>query len=74
MSKRTQIVNVTTHVGPSFLTLLFFIFLILKLLEVINWSWWWVTAPLWGPIALILGLIVIITTIGLIGLAIKRFW
>ncbi len=30
--------------------LLFLIFLVLKLTEVITWSWWWVTIPLWGPI------------------------
>jgi len=22
-------------------------FVVLKLCEVIDWSWWWVTAPLW---------------------------
>lgn len=32
-------------------TLLFLIFLILKLTHVINWSWWFVTLPLWFPIA-----------------------
>ena len=31
---------------------LFIIFLILKLTKVIDWSWWWVTAPLWGGILL----------------------
>ena len=29
-------------------TLLFLIFLTLKLTHVIAWSWWWVTAPIWG--------------------------
>ena len=28
---------------------LFVVFLTLKLTHLINWSWWWVTAPLWGP-------------------------
>ncbi|QLF84942.1 hypothetical protein SEA_EPSOCAMISIO_70 [Gordonia phage Epsocamisio] len=28
-------------------TLLFLVFLVLKLISVIDWSWWWVTAPLW---------------------------
>ena len=28
-------------------TILFCIFLTLKLCNVIDWSWWWVTAPLW---------------------------
>ncbi len=31
---------------------LFLIFLILKLTGVIDWSWWWVTAPLWIGFAL----------------------
>lgn len=26
----------------------------LKLGNVISWSWWWVTIPFWGPIALIM--------------------
>ncbi len=30
------------------LFLLFLLFLGLKLCGVITWSWWWVTAPLWG--------------------------
>ena len=33
--------------------LLFIVFLVLKLLHVIEWSWWWVTAPLWMPIAIV---------------------
>lgn len=32
--------------------LLFLVFLVLKLCKVINWSWWWVTAPLWGILLL----------------------
>lgn len=30
----------------------FLVFLVLKLLHAITWSWWWVTAPLWGAAAL----------------------
>lgn len=43
-------------------TLLFLIFLTLKLAEVgqvANWSWWWVTSPLWIPILLIISLLCI---------------
>ncbi|WQJ53588.1 MAG: hypothetical protein [Wendovervirus sonii] len=36
-------------------TILFLIFLVLKLIGVITWSWWWVTAPLW--IGFIIGII-----------------
>jgi hypothetical protein len=31
-------------------TILFIVFLILKLCGTINWSWWWVTSPIWIPI------------------------
>lgn len=37
-------------------TILFLIFLTLKLAEigpVAKWSWWWVTSPLWIPFAFI---------------------
>lgn len=44
---------------------LFLIFLVLKLCKVIDWSWWWVTAPLWilGALALlilIVGLLILL--------------
>lgn len=35
----------------SFPGLLFITFLVLKLTDVIDWSWWWVSAPLWIPLA-----------------------
>jgi hypothetical protein len=38
--------------------ILFVVFLVLKLCEVIAWSWWWVTSPLW--ISFILALIVFV--------------
>lgn len=34
--------------SSGFFGLLFITFLVLKLTHVIDWSWWWVTAPLWG--------------------------
>ena len=34
--------------------ILFLIFLTLKLTNNINWSWWWVTSPIWIPIGIIL--------------------
>lgn len=36
----------------SFGGMLFVVFLVLKLTHVINWSWWWVTAPLWIGLAI----------------------
>ena len=33
-------------------TLLLIAFIVLKLTNVISWSWWWVLSPLWIPMAL----------------------
>ena len=35
----------------SFSSLLLLAFIVLKLCNVITWSWWWVLSPLWIPIA-----------------------
>jgi hypothetical protein len=43
----------------SILTVLFIVFLVLKLTGNIDWSWWWVTSPLWIPVALFLSIMVI---------------
>jgi len=32
--------------------ILFAVLLTLKLANIVNWSWWWITSPLWIPIAL----------------------
>lgn len=46
-------------VGISLLGLLGTAFIVLKLCGVIDWSWWWVTAPFWGPLAIVLILLII---------------
>lgn len=58
--------------GVSLPTLLFVLFLGLKLGNVIDWSWWWVTSPLWIPIATIAGFFVLVVVIGLIAHAFER--
>jgi phosphoglycerol transferase MdoB-like AlkP superfamily enzyme len=50
----TQEIEVSTSGGIGLTGLMFVAFLVLKLTGVIGWSWWWVTAPLWGPLALFL--------------------
>lgn len=42
--------------GLSFASVLFIVFLTLKLCGVITWSWWWVTAPLWIAPAVLLAI------------------
>ena len=60
MSTETQ-----AQASFPFFTVLFLIFLVLKLTNVIAWSWWWVTAPLWGPAVLVILGVVIGLLVGL---------
>ena len=49
--------------GIGFLDALFLVFLVLKLTKVIDWSWWWITAPLWGQVALFIVILVVVTIV-----------
>lgn len=40
--------------GIGFLGLLTIVFIILKLCKIISWSWLWVLAPIWLPIAIVI--------------------
>ena len=42
----------TSSSGIGLTGVLFVVFLILKLTGNIDWSWWWVTSPLWIPVAI----------------------
>ncbi len=48
--------------GIGAIGLLGIVFVTLKLLGKITWSWWWVTLPFWGglAIALVLGCMLLI--------------
>ena len=35
-------------------------FVILKLCHVIEWPWIWVTVPFWGPIAIVLAILLVL--------------
>lgn len=39
----------------------------LKLCNLIDWSWWWVMAPLWLPVAAVLAIALIGALVRLIG-------
>lgn len=51
----------------------FLVFLGLKLGNVIDWPWWWVTAPLWGPLLIILVIFLVVYSIYLGKKAFKKF-
>lgn len=50
----------TNTSGISIVGLLGIVFIVLKLCNIIDWSWWWVLCPFWIGIAILL--------LGLIGL------
>ena len=52
--------------GLGFGTVLFLVFLVLKLTNYIDWSWWWVTSPLWIPIVIVLGVLAIMGIVVLV--------
>lgn len=56
--------------GIGFPGLLAIVFITLKLTGVITWSWLWVLAPLWIPLALVLA---IGAVVGLVFLLIAAF-
>jgi hypothetical protein len=46
--------------GIGVVGLLGVVFVTLKLCKVIDWSWWWVTAPFWGPLVVLVAVLVAI--------------
>ncbi|WWQ13127.1 hypothetical protein MM5_104 [Morganella phage vB_Mm5] len=56
-------VTVNKSGGVGLLGLVFIVFLVLKLTGYIAWSWWWVTAPLWMPLAIVIAIFAIIAMI-----------
>ncbi len=69
MSQEQQV----TAINSSILTILFVVFLVLKLTGNIDWSWWWVTSPLWLPLAMLIGFVALVITIGIIFVVLNRF-
>lgn len=54
-----QSTSKSTSGGVGVCGLLLVAFVVLKLCHVIAWSWWWVLAPLWMPMALVLVVLLI---------------
>lgn len=60
--------NVNIKLGGStgLMSLLFVLFLALKLTHVIAWSWWWIFAPMWGPLAIFIAIMIIVFIVAVI--------
>ena len=65
MSKNNTIVNSSSS-GIGFVGLLTVLFIALKLLGKISWSWGWVLAPIWISAIIIVGMLFIVLIIILI--------
>jgi hypothetical protein len=50
----------TSSGGVSFAGLLTIIFIVLKLIGVINWSWIWVLSPLWISLCVVVIFLIIL--------------
>lgn len=59
-------VNGAAGGGISLSSLTFLVFLVLKLCNVIDWSWWWVTAPLWIPFAFVIAIFVVVVLFAIV--------
>ena len=60
MSKSSN--NASSH-GIGFTGLLTITFIVLKLCGVIAWSWWWVLAPIWITILIIVAILAVLFTL-----------
>jgi hypothetical protein len=68
MSKEQYIAPINSGI----LTIMFIVFLTLKLTGNIDWSWWWVTSPLWLPIAILFTVVFVLLAMGIIMLYMGR--
>lgn len=59
--------NNTTSGGIGFTGLLTIVFIVLKLLNVIKWSWWWVLSPIWISFGIALVVIFIPIVAAIVG-------
>jgi len=61
MREMTKSSSSSSSGGIEFAGVLTIVFVVLKLLEKIDWSWWWVLSPIWiGACLLVVVLIVLL--------------
>lgn len=58
-------VNVKVGGGPGFLGLLAIVFIVLKLIGVIDWEWQWVLAPIWIQLILVLIALIVLLIVSI---------
>jgi hypothetical protein len=65
-------VSTSNSCGIGFTGLLTIVFVTLKLIGKIDWSWWWVLSPIWISVGI--GLFVAALLIGFMIIAKVRLW
>lgn len=55
--------NNSTNSGMGVSSVLQIVFIVLKLVGTINWSWWWVLSPTWISIILVLVILIIMASL-----------
>lgn len=58
MSDKSSGIGVTGLLGVAFV--------ILKFCGVIDWSWWWVTCPFWGMLAIYAAVLLIVIVLAVL--------
>lgn len=64
MSK--QPISSSSSGGIGLFSATFLVFLVLKLTGYIDWSWWWITAPLWGIVVLFVAIVLVFFLVSLV--------
>lgn len=58
--------------GVGFCGMLTIVFIVLKLVEVISWSWLWVLAPVWIPVAIGITALIVYVIVSLVTAIFRR--
>ncbi len=58
--------NNSSNSGIGFVGVLTIVFIVLKLLGHIDWSWWWVLSPIWISATVVVGILGIVVVIVII--------
>lgn len=52
--------------GIGFVGLLTIVFITLKLIGKIDWSWWWVLSPIWIAVSLVVAILIVVVIFALL--------
>lgn len=66
MSKQSNSSVQSSSSGIGFCGLLTIVFIVLKLLNVITWSWWWVLSPIWISVVLVVAILIVVGIIAFV--------